>query len=373
MVTSPVNTTRFHFWPQYNAGQVQLPSDDDLDDEDRWLDGALLHPDENDNEWFGACVLGRGVSGQVGMWVKLDPSGSVIDRMAVKDIKFQGARWISPVHWRDRLPTDIAVQKRLEDQGGHINIAKYRGYRLNMMQRKYRLYNNVSDFKSVASALSYYSKMWSVRRLWAAYRMDEEGDDPVDADQWEDLFNKVLGMPRTFEFIRKTEEFPVTLEEIAVIPEAFLWRVFQQLVEACTFLRDGAGRQMQIDREWRPILHRDLHLHKVFLQPQEKEDAVPLPEDELNLFSNIYVEDPIDFRAANRVDMFEEGSVSKLPQARISHTNTISGRPSCLLIMIVQFSTCKIQQTSMRTTPSTMSSTRQYKYLKTLNSPDILQ
>ncbi|KAF1359641.1 hypothetical protein EJ07DRAFT_155598 [Lizonia empirigonia] len=218
MVTSPVNTTRFYFWPQDSAVQVQLPSDDDLDDEDRWLDGALLHPEENDDEWFGACVLGR-VSGQVGMWVKLDSSGRVIDRMAVKDIKFLGTRNA----WKTKA--DTSTSPNIE---GTDSVCR-RG--------------NI-----VSTTMSPISKVW-------------------------------LAL------------YPIT-----------------QKYDACIFLRDGAGREMQNDRDWRPILHRDLHLHNVFLQPQEKEDAVPLPNDELNLFSNQYVEDPVDFRAANRVDMFEEES-----------------------------------------------------------------
>ncbi|KAF2628515.1 hypothetical protein BU25DRAFT_37519 [Macroventuria anomochaeta] len=73
------NTTNFAFWPQDDASQVRLPSDGDLKFNRQWFNSALLHPEQNNYQWSGACELGKGVSGQVGVWVKLDPFGVVID------------------------------------------------------------------------------------------------------------------------------------------------------------------------------------------------------------------------------------------------------------------------------------------------------
>lgn len=312
IVPSAINTTNFAFWPQDNAGQRQLPSNETMKFSEQWLYNALSHPRESDQEWFGAHELGRGVSGQVGMLVKLDASGIITDRMAVKDVKQMDSwKWTNPSYWRDRLPWDIAIQKRLDDQGGHANVVKYRGHQLSIAQRMYRLFNDACDFGSVASAMAYYSKIWSVYRLYRAYQADQEEEEPVPTEDWDQAF-EALGLPRNLGRIPEIGKDRFDPEAMEVIPEAFLWRVFQELVEACMFLRDGNGVDVGAGGDWRPILHRDLHLQNVFLRSGQNKLAAPLPDDRFQRFISEYVEDSEQYHAVNQCVTTKEDTISSL-------------------------------------------------------------
>jgi hypothetical protein len=112
-------------------------------------ESTLLHPPEqpDEKEWLYARGLGGGETGQVGMRVKLDKSDKIVDRIAVKDINQIGISWTNPLYWRDRLPRDIAIQKRLNNQGGHRNIPRLRGYIFSMPQRKYLLETKVEVYE----------------------------------------------------------------------------------------------------------------------------------------------------------------------------------------------------------------------------------
>jgi hypothetical protein len=174
---------------------------------------------------------------------------------------------ISPINWRDRLPRDIAVQKRLDDQGGLRSIHKFRGYRLSMAQHCYRVYNDLCDKGTFVSAFEYYSKQWRMRV--SHYKRD--------------VLNDYFGLndPDKLDDVVPDPGFPSKTENLDVIPEKFLWHTFLDLVDACLLLQDGAGRNLEGNRPWRPIIHKDVHTGNVFLtlppdcEPVQVDDSEP--------------------------------------------------------------------------------------------------
>ena len=58
-------------------------------------------------------------------------------------------------------------------------------------------------------------------------------------------------------------------DELDVIPEAFLWHVFDQLADAALVMHRGAEPLIG-ERAWREIVHRDLHLGNILLRPAQE-------------------------------------------------------------------------------------------------------
>lgn len=58
-------------------------------------------------------------------------------------------------------------------------------------------------------------------------------------------------------------------DSLDVIPEAFLWHVFDRLANAALIMHRG-GQPLLGDREWSEIVHKDLHLGNIFLKPAEE-------------------------------------------------------------------------------------------------------
>jgi hypothetical protein len=78
--------------------------------------------------------------------------------MAIKDNQSRVRdAWIQPTEWRDGVPRDIAVMQRL-DSLEHQNILKFRGYRLNMEDRRYRIYTDFCDYGTLHGVPAYYER-----------------------------------------------------------------------------------------------------------------------------------------------------------------------------------------------------------------------
>lgn len=52
-----------------------------------------------------------------------------------------------------------------------------------------------------------------------------------------------------------------------VIPEAFLWHVFDQLVDAALILHRGAEPLIG-ENKWKEIVHKDMHTGNIFMKPK---------------------------------------------------------------------------------------------------------
>jgi hypothetical protein len=83
--------------------------------------------------------------------------------MSVKDTSpYNRTWWKNPVNWRDDLPRKIAIMQRLESLE-HQNTLKFRGYRLNMKERRYRLYQDYCDYTDLLTIMEYYVRIYEPR------------------------------------------------------------------------------------------------------------------------------------------------------------------------------------------------------------------
>ncbi|KAL1639269.1 hypothetical protein SLS58_008111 [Diplodia intermedia] len=90
--------------------------------------------------WEFHRMLGKGGFGRVALWRKME-FGRVKDMVAVKEEESGTGTWTDPYNWRDGLPREISIQEHLKK----INppcpyLISSRGYRLNLRQRRWRLY-----------------------------------------------------------------------------------------------------------------------------------------------------------------------------------------------------------------------------------------
>lgn len=170
--------------------------------------------------------------------------------MTVKDCKHdEYHKWIDPSMWRDRLPREIAIYERIKQQGGHRNIHRYRGYRLNMKQHRWRLYTDLCKYRSITGAEDYIfediSQFWKIRR--------NEWQRVSDQGEWDE------------------RRFPLDRDNMTLLPERFLWHIFRELVNGCGFLERGNGRGHGDGAlEWRPIVHMDMYQGNVFLTASDE-------------------------------------------------------------------------------------------------------
>ena len=144
--------------------------------------GTLQEPEDEEDMWYGVRQLGEGGNGRAVLWLKLDGNNNIVDvsdpsshyleipiltsdpqRMSIKDITpKERSFWVDPVYWRDGLPREIAIMQRLESLQ-HKNILKFRGYRLNMKQRQYRLYHDFCDYTDLYNIMEFYRRSYGLR------------------------------------------------------------------------------------------------------------------------------------------------------------------------------------------------------------------
>ena len=238
-----VNTTRFPFWPTADPA-APIPASivkESKKEIGRVLAaGTLLSPTHESGEtWHGAALLGEGAAGHVYLWLKTDANNVITDRMAVKDAKAaEPTEWIDPMRWRDQLPREIALSQRLAAQDD-AGIVGFRGHRLNMADRRSRLYLDYADYGSAMDVLMAYYY--------------QHGSPAAHVKKKQRLSNPSLPEPDC-------------------LPEPFIWYVFRSLVDMLVVLRHGTRR----DARWRPIVHLDLCLSNLLAGPPTGEDGKPI-------------------------------------------------------------------------------------------------
>jgi hypothetical protein len=354
-----INTTAFPYWPDPATISAEFPSGE-------WLAAGLLYLDKKreEKQWHGVYILGEGAAAQVGLWIKVNSSNNIVEvsphefssivvhnlmilqqRLAVKDVTSNPTNWVNPIHWRDQLPREITIQRRLNKLDGHEHhVHRYYGDRISFWQRKYRLYNEVCDLGSLMDAMDWYSRNWRRRRnfftwiemhpelrtaiddrrkgqgtaaavvkerkrAWNRFRRDprykqpkrtekfiegpiEEASPPPD-ELWlddEDGFVHVPAAEKNMEADPNFNDFK-DMSDIKdwhdddlpdapteVIPEAFLWTVFDQLLDAFIVLGKGGedvAEGKQIDRP--EIVHKDVHLQNIFVKRHEGAKGIAQP------------------------------------------------------------------------------------------------
>ena len=163
-----------------------------------------------EGNWFPVKVLSDRSANTAHLWVDVDPiSMKIKDRVVRKDTAFaksdlkDGTRWMSEGSIpRVGRPMEYHLQRKLNDLPGSRCIAEARKCEVDMQRFVYRLY------------LTYY--------------------------QYGDLAGLI-------------ERY---MTENVLIPEPFLWRVFEALVETGLLMEQGGVKMGHAS--WEEIVHRDL-------------------------------------------------------------------------------------------------------------------
>jgi hypothetical protein len=126
-------------------------------------------------------------------------------------------------------------------------------------------------------ALDWYSRQWRQRRniiWWIEATVVEIGPNSEESSivKAQDLVEHET--MSDYEEWKEQEEMPTELPD--VIPETFLWNVFDQLVDAFTILGTG-GDDNAMGGRWKEIVHSDVHLQNVFVKKHENAVGTPLP------------------------------------------------------------------------------------------------
>lgn len=233
-----VDRVPYGFWPQ-----LPWPSEDDIGPTPdptthaaAWMATKPYRKDKDERHWHGVRFLGRGGYGCAGLWCEEDKDGNVSRRMVVKETTISNASWRDPQNWRNRLPREIAIhrrvgssQRRNDRDAGSRSLIRHYGYRLMMRKRRYRLYLEYCESMDLHYALTTQNRLWSTQNI--KHRL------PRNAHSY--------------------------------IPEHFIWHVFRDLVNACLVLQDGQvdGGRM---KGWRSITHRDINPTNIFLAEKDK-------------------------------------------------------------------------------------------------------
>jgi hypothetical protein len=258
--------------------------------------------------------------------------------MTVRDVKtIDRTHWTSPFFWRDRLPKEIAIQERLKNEGGYsYNIHGYFGYRLDSAQRRYRVYTEVCEYGDLWTAMQIYADPWRTRRnlhqwneahpelsvgradaiekrdagqigtdtmhsqiekernaAWEEYaeakaKREAMGNGKMVADSARKKENQSqkaarrLRTNRDFDSMSDIEKGagrPLVTSQCAVIPEDFLWHVFESLVNALTVLHQG-GEHESKGKTRKEIVHRDIHSGNIFIRPEVGKEGKAVPQNE---------------------------------------------------------------------------------------------
>lgn len=197
---------------------------------------------DNETDWHGANYLGAGSSGAAGLWCQVDEDYNVTDRMVVKDnAAATREAWRDPRTWRDRLPVELAIHRRIEARRSEnadacYSIIRCRGHRLLMSKRRYRLYTDYASGGDMNGA------------MWSSYHGIWEDIDPDNAATAECL------------------------------PEAFIWYTIKALATACLLLQNGTTGD-DVVKGWRPIMHLDFQYPNILLDIQDKKRKAPADAD----------------------------------------------------------------------------------------------
>ncbi|KAJ8105784.1 hypothetical protein OPT61_g9972 [Boeremia exigua] len=264
--------------PLIGAGVVPMAN------RDRFMDTKPHLSNGDESQWHGAKYLGNGSSGAAGLWCRIDEHGNVIDRMVVKDNAVCSREgWRDPKNWRDGLPREIAINRRIEarrviEPDAFRYIIRYRGHRLLMWKRRFRLYTDFASGGDLANAMDPYDRKWSRIK-------------------------------------------PHRIGTQDCIPEAFIWYTIKALATSFLALETGTLGTGTV-KGWKAIVHLDVQTPNILLDVQSKKRKAPADE----------ATDPAEAgpskRPKNEATEPAKAGPSKRPRHEVSSTAEPLGTPA---------------------------------------------
>ncbi|KAG9193986.1 hypothetical protein G6011_04021 [Alternaria panax] len=237
-----VNTTDLLNLPSLRVVNQNLPpmleiSDSEEEDEQkrkaaserrkRKLEKAkLCNPgqEESTKDWRCTHLLGRGATGTVTLWVGVDESRTIVEKLAIRNTLMA----------RDVIPESGILDVNLQKDRLITGLA----WAWYTFTKKRRLKRGLSVPATINNEPAPPSSP-----------LMEEYENMSGIADWHD------------------NPLPDKLPDF--IPEWFLWIVFDQLVDAYTMLGSGRTDEEDDDVDWNEIVHRDGHLMKIFVKTAE--------------------------------------------------------------------------------------------------------
>ncbi|KAI9693230.1 MAG: hypothetical protein M1822_005226 [Bathelium mastoideum] len=228
--------------------QIWDPDLDGLDIEtqkqlkDKYIDDFVKsyhgNPDADDQEWRCYAMLGSGGFGIIGLWVAVDESNNVTDRMVVKQVsrrQFEFKGHNGPHHWNDALLWHESPFLRYSHEAHVHRILNMRpspalvGYRSDVVYKQKEAIRIFLDFCS-------HGDLWDLNNKYGYYRDQQR------------ISSTNVTLP-----IRA--QYP---------PEPFLWFLMLKLIDACIALEHIPQELVQ-----KEIVHRDIKFENVYLSAPE--------------------------------------------------------------------------------------------------------
>jgi hypothetical protein len=232
-VQTPLEWIKSHPEPAKNRSQVikQNSANDRAQNRPNWLNSRPykdLTRTTEDLTWEGARFVGAGAYGVVGLWVRRGATNTITDQMVVKNAVPTWWAWKDPDEWRGKLPREVHMHQLVDStrtHGSHSSLIRHRGHRLMMRRKMYRLYLDLCNEGGLFRAMG---DRWGIAPT--AY-------NPAD-------FSPTGPLP--------------------ALPEAYIWFLFNGLVDACLVLEQGS--EVARVPGWQRMVHNDIHASNVTLQ-----------------------------------------------------------------------------------------------------------
>lgn len=192
--------------------------------------------------------------------------------MAIKQAVIRPTYRYHPIHWRSRLPREIAIHKRVDKrrpQGSHTyNLIRGRAHRLMMKHWRYRIY---MDYYPGLSLWDVWKRHMDKHEDWRKSFSEWKEENPA-GDQISTISDsQTAGKKLYSEF----QEASLPDPSPSPSPESFIWHVAKCLIFACTQLQSGGIEVPRDDPDAQnPISHLDITPANIFLKFHDPKKAL---------------------------------------------------------------------------------------------------